>query len=183
MAGSIPFSEYTSRFSNLRSTLRSDTEKELDAAAPLLKKIIEGATRTAKPASPRGATGAVATGAYLAAWKAVRVGRKGILISNSTSYAAYIDGSAGGRVWAYGRRPGSVPPPHKEIKQWAMVRLGLDESSADKAAWPIAKAIARRGLKARGVLHSDQRNRLLARFMERRFSKMIVVTTRKVMGV
>ena len=177
MAGAIPFSEYVARFSQLVPSLNTALDKELDEAAPIIKGIIQSVTKTVKPASPNGGRGAVATGQYLADWKAycVNQGRsKGIFISNSQKYAVYVD---------YGRRPGALPPPHEAIKKWAMVRLGYDEAAADKAAYPIAKAIAKRGLLARGVLHSDQRNAQLARFMEKRFSRAIAVTTRKVMGV
>ena len=177
MAGAIPFSEYVQRFSNLRPTLSTDLDKELDAATPWIKSIMQAATMIAKPASPRGGRGAVATGAYLAAWKAVRVnqtGSKGILISNDAKYMAVIEN---------GRAAGKKRPPLSAIAKWAQVRLGYDEATAKRVAWPIATAIANRGLQARGVMTSQQMQRQLKRFMELRFAKAIAVTTRKVMGV
>jgi hypothetical protein len=45
-----------------------------------------------------------------------------------------------------GRRAGAAMPPLAAIELWAMRKLGLDGASAHRAAWPIAQAIARRGL-------------------------------------
>lgn len=177
MAGAIPFSEYVQRFGKLATTLNTDLDRDLDAAAPLLKAIMQAATMIAKPASPRGGRGAVATGAYLASWKAVRAnqgGSKGILISNDAKYMAVIEN---------GRAARAKMPPLDKIAKWAQVRLGYGEAEAKRAAWPIARAIKARGLQARGVMTSQQMQRQLKRFMELRISKAIAVTTRKVMGV
>lgn len=53
-------------------------------------------------------------------------------------------GLAGAVTVEYGRRSGSALPPVSAIKAWAQ-RHGIDES----LAYPIARAIARRGIKGR----------------------------------
>jgi hypothetical protein len=46
-------------------------------------------------------------------------------------------------------------PPIAPIAQWAQRRLGLNEGDARAAAYLIARAIARRGLKARMILNAS----------------------------
>jgi hypothetical protein len=173
MSGAIPFSEYVTRFKQVRPSLPNELSRELDAAAPWLLSIVRASTSVAKPASPRGGYGAVATGKLLNSWKATRVGSKGILISNSTTQALIAD---------VGRKKGAKMPPLENIAKWAQARLGLSASEARSAAWPIARAIKQRGLQKRGILHSDQSNRQLVRFMEMRFTKTVALTFRKAFG-
>jgi hypothetical protein len=99
-------------------------------------------------------------GAYLRAWKA-EGDPDGAALFNSSKYAGVIE---------RGRRPGKFPPI-AAIAQWALRRLRLKPEgarrggrrstsfSADevmapafKAAWPIARAIARRGLLPRLIM-------------------------------
>lgn len=54
-----------------------------------------------------------------------------------------------GLVVEMGRRPGRRMPPLAAIGQWAQRKLGLSADEAMKAAWPIARAIAIRGIPAR----------------------------------
>lgn len=173
MPGSMPFAEYVERFKRVQPSLPTELARELDAAAPVLVSIVKGNTMVAKPASPRGSRGAVATGQMLNAWTATRQGSTGILISNSTKQALYAD---------VGRNRGSKAPPVKKIQAWAQVRLGLSYAEARRAAWPIAMAIKQRGLKKRGILHSDQTNRQLKNFMATRFAKTVALTFRKAFG-
>jgi hypothetical protein len=102
---------------------------------------LQTATRNARPASAGGATGAVDTGNYLRRWKSAPLSN-GVVIFNDAPYAGVIEG---------GRRAGSMPPL-KAIARWAQLRLGLSKKEAVQAAFPIAKAIAKRGLRARNVL-------------------------------
>jgi hypothetical protein len=87
--------------------------------------------------------GAVNTGSYLQKWRAERT-ENGALVSNDAPYSGVIEN---------GRRPGTMPPS-KAIALWAQRKLGLDAQEAKKASFMIARAIARRGLKARNVLSS-----------------------------
>jgi len=123
--------------------------------------LMQQRTRTALPASPGGpsAGGAVNYGTYLRAWKA-EADADGASLFNSSKQAGVIE---------FGRRPGKFPPI-AAIAQWALRRLRLKPEgsrrgrsktsfSADeimtpafRAAWPIARAIARRGLLPRLIM-------------------------------
>lgn len=102
------------------------------------------ATRDAGPANPQGVGtgGAFNTGEFNRAWKAEGTDY-GARVYNDRPYAGVIEG---------GRRPGSRFPPMKLVARWAQRRLGLSEKEAARAAYPIAKAIAKRGLKGRKVM-------------------------------
>lgn len=88
--------------------------------------------------------GAVDTGNYLRRWR-TRAISNGVEVTNSAPYAAVIE---------YGRRPGARFPPISAIRRWAKLKLGLSEAQAKAAAFPIARAIAKRGQKPRSVLTS-----------------------------
>ena len=105
---------------------------------------LQRATGTASPANPagRGTGGAVNTGHYKRAWK-WEMEPDGARVHNVAPYASVIE---------EGRRAGSRFPPTTAIKEWAQRRLGLSEKEAKAAAYPIARAIARRGLVGRKVL-------------------------------
>lgn len=101
-------------------------------------------TREAPAANPAGVGhgGAVNTGDYVRHWRATAL-RSGAVVYNSTIQSAIIE---------YGRRPGGGPPPLEVIARWAQRRLGLSRAEALRAAYPIARAIRRRGLLPRGVM-------------------------------
>lgn len=111
-----------------------------------LRAVLELQRRTslAPPANPQqvGGGGAFNTGHYKRSWKAVPTS-SGADVLNTAGYAAVIE---------HGRRPGSRFPPLGAIQAWARRRLGLSQSEAKAAAFPIARAIARRGLVGRKVL-------------------------------
>ena len=175
MAGMLTFRQYINRFNKARTMITPHLSKTLSDVAPLMKSAVRASTSVAPPASPRGGYGAVAKGDLLNSWVVEPVsGTKGILISNSQVQAVIAD---------YGRARGAKMPPLDAIRGWAQVRLGLSYEQAKKAAWPIARAIANRGLKKRGILHSDQMNRQLLKIMEMRISKGIAFTFRKAFGV
>jgi len=102
------------------------------------------ATGQASPANPgnKGQGGAVNTGHYKRSWKAERMS-DGARVHNTAPYASVIES---------GRRAGSAFPPIKLIERWAQRRLGLSPKEAKAAAFPIARAIAKRGLKGRKVM-------------------------------
>lgn len=102
---------------------------------------LQRATGLVPPASPYGATGAVNTGFYKRAWK-YEATPDGARVFNAANYAAVIE---------YGRRPGRFPPS-AAIVDWAQRRLGLTREQAKAAAFPIARAIAKRGLQPRRTM-------------------------------
>lgn len=109
----------------------------------------------APPASQRGSIGAFNTGRYHRSWHVENVA-DGAVVSNIAPYADVIE---------RGRRPGRRQPRTETIVQWARQRLGLDEKKARQAAFPIARAIGRRGLRARRVL-SSARPKMIAAVLE-----------------
>lgn len=104
---------------------------------------LQRATGRAPPANPAqlGVGGAVNTGHYKRSWKMEALS-DGARVYNDAPYAGVIED---------GRRVGKFPPI-TPIQDWAQRRLGLSREEARKAAFPIARAIARRGLLARKVL-------------------------------
>lgn len=109
---------------------------------------LQRATGLAPPANPNriGVGGAVNTAHYKRSWKAEQL-PDGARVHNSAPYAAVIE---------HGRREGSAFPPLKEIERWAQRRMGLNAKEAKAAAYPIARAIAKRGLLARKVMGNAQ---------------------------
>lgn len=109
---------------------------------------LQKATGQAPPANPgmRGVGGAVNTAHYKRSWKAEQL-PDGARVYNSAPYASVIE---------EGRRANSAFPPLKEIERWAQRRLGLSAKEAKAAAYPIARAIAKRGLLARKVMGNAQ---------------------------
>lgn len=103
-----------------------------------------GATRVAPPANPAGigTGGAVNTGQFIRNWRWYKLD-DGATISNATGYGPVIEG---------GRRAGAKVPPLDAIYAWARRRLGLSHREAMRARYPIAKAIARRGLLGRRIV-------------------------------
>lgn len=128
--------------------------KQMEAAA--IRGIHVGAQRaigilihagdTAPPASDNGKPGAFNTGGYRGGWKAELLA-DGAVLRNIKAYADVIEG---------GRRAGAKAPPRKAIELWAMRKLGLSAEEAKLAAYPIQRAIAKRGLKPRLVMGNAQ---------------------------
>lgn len=86
--------------------------------------------------------GAVNTGMYKRAWKYAEL-PDGAQVFNTMPYAGVIE---------YGRRAGAQMPPRAAIEAWARRKLGLTAKEAKAAAWPIARAIAKKGIAGRYVL-------------------------------
>jgi hypothetical protein len=55
-------------------------------------------------------------------------------------------------VMEFGRRPAARQPPSDAIALWARRKLGLSAAEAERAAYPIARAIGRRGIAAKRFL-------------------------------
>lgn len=102
------------------------------------------ATREAPPANPAGigTGGAVNTGRFVGNWRWQGLADGAVITNATTGYGPIIE---------HGRRPGEFPPL-AAIAAWAMRRLRLTEREAKRAAFPIARAIARRGLLPRRIL-------------------------------
>jgi len=77
-------------------------------------------------------------GRFHAGLRAVPKGANSVTLYNTTKHAPFVEG---------GRRAGARMPPREAILPWVL-RKGLPAS----AAWPIARAIARRGIKPRRVI-------------------------------
>jgi hypothetical protein len=114
----------------------------LVVASMRVRPVLDKATSHAIPASDNGTDGAVNVGTYRRSWQTeVTPGR--LAVFNRSSYAGIIE---------YGRRPGSRMPPREAVARWAQRKLGLSEADARAAAFVMARAIAKRGLRARRVL-------------------------------
>ena len=114
----------------------------LAVASRRVHPVLNKATNHAIKASDNGTEGAVNSRTYRRAWQTeVTPGR--LAVFNRSSYAGIIE---------YGRRPGSRMPPREAVARWAQRKLGLSEADARAAAFVMARAIAKRGLRARRVL-------------------------------
>lgn len=142
----VPYSKLPGLFRQYGVAVRRNTFVRLGQVVERVKHIVTVETANAPPASANGGIGAVDTGKYLRSWKVNRVTLdkiRGVLITNSAEYMAVIE---------RGRGLGKRPPPTDVIARWAQRRLGLPYKEAKRAAWPIARAIGRRGLYARRVM-------------------------------
>jgi len=106
--------------------------------------LMQRLTDRAAPANPggTGTGGAVNSGHFRRAWNASAL-PDGAELFNDAPYAGVIEG---------GRRPGTRFPPVEAIARWVQRRLGLSESDAKAAAYVIARAISKRGLRGRKIL-------------------------------
>lgn len=96
---------------------------------PLLKELRERTRAKRK----------VDTRAFIRGWRAKVVGYK-VTFSNVERHAGNVE---------YGRRAGAQMPPVSVISEWARRKLGNA-----RLGWPIAKAIARRGIRPTPILTS-----------------------------
>lgn len=114
----------------------------MDNAALRIIPILHQSVIEAPPASPNGAVGAFDTGALRRGYRTRRTANS-VMIFNSVAHDPIVE---------KGRRRGAAMPPLKVIEQWARRRMGLSAEEAKRAAYPIAKAISKRGLKGRRVV-------------------------------
>lgn len=98
--------------------------------------------------------GAVNTGQYRDAWqfsRAFSTGRASakIRVYNDKGYSGVIElGRRAGKLpWLRGK-----PVQEQPLYLWAKSKLGLSDEEAARAAWPLAMAIKRKGIKGRRVM-------------------------------
>lgn len=136
--------QFAQYMATLGSRFHAAAVKGMRRAALRTQQHVQKRTGQVPPANPQqvGTGGAVNTGMYKRAWKYSPT-PDGAVVFNAMPYAGVIE---------YGRRGNSAMPPLKAIEDWARRRLGLSQKEAKRAAFPIAKAIAKRGLQGRYVL-------------------------------
>ena len=135
-------SELSKRLRKMPKLIRDAAERGIRRGAQLSLAAYQRSGDSAPPASVGGSPGAFNTGAYRRSWK-VRNVPGGARIYNAQRYADVID---------KGRRRGRAQPPTSAIERWAQLKLRLSREEAHAAAYPIARAIGRRGLKGRRVM-------------------------------
>jgi hypothetical protein len=147
------FAKYHRRLAeNLRPTLMRGVRSGAQRA---ISYLIDQ-TRKAPPANPGGigSGGAVNTGAFIRGWRSFAL-PDGAVIKNIEAHGPIVDG---------GRRPGKFPP-RWALVPWIMRRLKKSKAEAEALYYPIAKAIASRGLIARQILSGDMSQRYIAKLV------------------
>lgn len=144
----IPLKRLGSRFAQLERRIPSLLTRAIKMIKPQAVAVVQDETNKAIPTDPLGLNlgGAVATGAYRKNWRAQEAtlnAQRGVLVFNTVKYAPNVE---------QGRGAGKRMPPRDAIAKWAMVKFGVTPSHAKRIAFPIARAIGRRGLRARKVL-------------------------------
>lgn len=84
-------------------------------------------------------------GYYLNGWAAEQLGHGVHRVLNRAGHAVFVEA---------GRRAGRKRPPSRPIFEWLM-RRGLSIDEARRAVYPVATAIATRGIAGRPVLNSE----------------------------
>jgi len=95
--------------------------------------VMQDATRAAR---------VMDTGYYLRAWESSSTA-DGARVYNVSPYAGVIE---------HGRRPGARMPPVQVIARWLQRARGLSRKEAEAAAFPVARAIAARGIAGKQVM-------------------------------
>ncbi len=85
---------------------------------------------------------AVDTATYKRDWKMEKL-ENGVRIFNQAPYAAVIE---------WGRRVGATPPPASALVPWVKRKLGVADDKARSAAFLVAQAIQRNGIKGKYIL-------------------------------
>lgn len=148
----IQLKDWPRYMAQLGGRFKPAVQRGLMSGAMRCVPLMQKRTENAVPASDHGSVGAFNTGEYRGNWRVSAI-ENGARIYNPTKQAGIIDG---------GRRPGALPPLDA-IEKWARRRLGLGEKEAKVAAYPIAKAIAARGLRPRNVMSgaTDEMKRIV----------------------
>lgn len=129
-----------------RKLARSELRKAIvvgqrEAAVHTLA-LLKERTMTAPPASPNGSEGAYDKGGFYAGWKVESKGRW-VYVKNVSPHAVFVE---------RGRRKNKPPPPVSAILPWVRRKLALKGKAAKTAAFLIARAIGRRGLRGRRII-------------------------------
>jgi hypothetical protein len=125
----------------LAGRLRPMLARAALSAAMRSVQLMQQRTTTAPPASPQGSVGAFNYGQYRRVWRATKH-PEGAVLFNPSKYAGVIE---------FGRRAGRFPPL-EAIARWAQRKFSISRKDALQIAYPIAHAIARRGLLGRRVM-------------------------------
>lgn len=89
---------------------------------------------------------AVFRGRLIRSWRISRGQRRAeMLIRNIAPYADVVDG---------GRRPNSRMPPSSVLVPWIQQRFGVSRKQAQRLAYPVARAIARKGIRPRRIVEN-----------------------------
>lgn len=119
-------------------------ERGLKSGARRALTILHQSVETAPPASPRGSVGAFNTGDFKRRWKFR-------LVSMGNAVEFYNEHPAA-PVIEDGRRPGAKQPPVDALVPWVRRKLHVTKQEAKGIAYVVARAIGKRGLRARKVL-------------------------------
>lgn len=135
--------------SHYPSALRRLVKKQPEAAVKALRKAArEGHTRVVAASKTSGSR---ASGTYERSWVVMQT-QKGAIIGNTAEHAIFVE---------QGRRPGRMPP-RKAIAEWLLQKKvlqkvtggGSKRDAAMRVAYPIAKAIGRRGTEGYYIMKS-----------------------------
>jgi hypothetical protein len=146
----IPMSRYPEFLKKLGVRAITAAKRGAHRAAIRSQQHLVRETSNAPPANPAGigTGGAVNYGVFKRSWRSQKTSYGGV-VYNLSPYADIIE---------RGRRAGSRFPPLRIIAQWAQRRLGLSRQEAERAAYPIARAIAQRGLIGRKILENAEQD-------------------------
>lgn len=97
------------------------------------------------------------------AWQRVRWDR--ILVHNRAEHAVWVE---------LGRRPGSRMPPVSKLRPWALAKLG-DE----RLAWPVAKSIAKKGIKPKPTITARSFRRTARKIINKEVLRALKQASRK----
>lgn len=164
----VPFHQLHTVFRKYGSVSRAEMVPAVGRLAKRAGIIINSATRTAPPASPNGSIGAVNYGNFLRAWRSDEVnigGRYGVLVSNASGIK--------GATIEYGGAWPNRPPPKAAIAHWAVRKFGIPYEKALRIAFPISRAIKRRGLKPRKVMTGPDTQKSFVMAMQQVFSQAL----------
>lgn len=126
------------RYAAVGRNLRSVLQQDLQRVGPQTVRLLQEATVR---------LGKVDTRRYLEGWRA-RVGGTTLTVANEADHASFVE---------RGRRRGRMPPV-AVISAWAARKLG-----DARLGWPIARAIARRGIRPTRIgTARDMRRRVRA---------------------
>lgn len=145
--------EWEAYHARLADAFRPAAVRGVQSAAHRIVALLQERTRSAKPMSPRGAVGAVNTGEFLRGWR---------WTGEDDGALLYNDRTDRGPIQEHGRRPGARMPPKDVIETWLRQRAGMSAKEAKRAAYPVARAIARRGLWGRQILTEPSFNLKMA---------------------
>jgi hypothetical protein len=133
------------------SGMRRIIKRALTECRSMALKEVQEQTANAIPASDNGAVGAVASGALQKGWT-VSIDEPTLTL-NLQNPAANRQGDAYTRFIEGDREPGQTMPPPSRILLWLQQRYGKGDK---RAAFLIARSIARRGLRRRKIVQSTR---------------------------